>query len=552
MTRWFGLAVIISMLIAACGTETIVETVEVPVERTVEVVVEKTVEVPVEVEKAVEVTVEVEKEVIQTVVVAPELGGPVRDKDTLVVAVHKAAPTLDPLIDSVNYFETDQVFDFLIAQDADLNPIPGLATEWERIDDVTYIFKLREGVTFHNGEEFTCEDVRFSLDHMKDPETQSRRWTVWFNRVQEYECVDDFTLQLTTTSPAPSFIYDFAKLQVVPADTYQEMGGDQFGVAPVGTGPYKLIEWVQGSHATFEVNEDYWAGVPPIKNLEIRIVVEPATRVALLLSGEVDWIFEVPTSEADIIKQIPGFGVSIGPTTNMMFVGMNAFKEPFTDVRVRQAMNYAVDWDTIIETVLDGYAYRNASSAGSKLVGYDPDLAPYPYDPDKARELLAEAGYPDGFEALFDGPVGRYVRDREVAEAVAGYLNEVGITTQMNLNEWGTFWSRFLGLEIPGFYLLGCGGSSDFDLCNRLHFHSQVRGIYYNSPEVDALLDDESTTMDPEERLEKIYALLAKIQDEAPWIFGYDSPVIVANRTGLAQEVRPDLIAFFKTFSWEQ
>lgn len=545
LLRWVGIVVALSLLFVACAPQAVIETVEVPVE------VVKEVEVPVEVIKEVEVPVEVEK--IVEVPMEPGLGGPIKDTDTLIMAIHKAAPTLNPLIDSVNYFEPDQIFDEVVDLDANLKPTPSLATEWKLLDDnVTYEFTLREGVKFHNGEDFTCEDVEFSLDTMLDPALESRRAVVYFSPVTSYECVDDFTFRLTLAAPAPAFIANnFIKLQVVPADTYKEMGAEQFGITPVGTGPYKLIEWVQGSNAVLEGYEDYWDGAPDIKHVEMKTVIDPTTRVALFLSDEVDWIFAVPAQESKVIGQIPGFEVLTGPTTNMIFIGMNAFKEPFTDKRVRQAMNYAVDWDTIIETILDGYGYRNAATAGSMLIGYDPSLEPYPYDPEKAKELLAEAGYPDGFEVMFDGPVGRYIKDKEVSEAVAGYLNEIGISTQMNLNEWGTFWERFLGKEIPGLYFLGCGGSADFDLCNRLHFHSLVRGIYYNTPEGDVLLDEISSTLDPEERLDKIHEFLQFIQDEAPWVFAYDEANIVASRIGLKQEIRPDLIARANTFSWE-
>ena len=455
-------------------------------------------------------------------------------------------------MDAIPYLESEPVFDFVVDLDKDMKLAPGLATEWKLSEDsLTYEFKLRKGVKFHNGDEFTCGDVQFSLTTIMDPGVVSRR-AHYFKPVESSECVDDYTFRLKLTAPMPSFLLNnMIKIPVVPADTYNQMGAEQFGITPVGTGPYRLVEWVQGSKAVLEANEDYWGGAPSIKHLTVLVVTDPSTRLAMLYSGDVDWAFAVPGTEANIMKQVPGLEVQDVRTTSMIFIGMNSLKGPFTDIRLRQAVNYAVDWDTIIQTILVGYGYRNPSSVGESIYGYDPTLAPYPYDPEKAKALLAEAGYPNGLEVQFDGPVGRYVKDKEVAEAVAGYLNEVGVTTKMNLNEWGTFWEGFLSKKIPGLYLVGCGGALDFDLCNRLHFHSKVRGIYYNTPESDAKLDSISSSLVPAERLVEIHEYLRFIQNEAPWIFAYDEASIVGNRIGLTQELRADLTARPASFSWK-
>lgn len=485
---------------------------------------------------------------------ASAAGGPVKGKDTLVMAVGRAAATLDPTIDSVNYNETMQIFDRLIELSADMKPEAGLATDWRQVDPVTWEFNLRKGVKFSNGDDFTCNDAKFTLDRILDPATKSRQVPVYFSEVNTSKCVDDFTFQITTKNPYPAFIERISFFRIVPAKAFQEMGADKFAANPIGSGPYKFVSWTQGSQMVLTANETHWRGAPPIKNLEIRNVIESSTRLAMLKSGEVDFIDNVPPCDAASLAADPNLAVEDTRSLNAIFIGMSDLKPPFDNIKLRQALNYAVDWDEIIKTVLCGYGYRNASSIGALTFGYDPDLKPYPYDPQKAKDLLTAAGFPNGLEAQFDGPNGRYARDKEVSEAVAGYLSNIGVKTKMNLQEFNTFFSRFLAKELTGFYLLGCDNTvgGDFDLCNRLHFHSKVRGIYYNTPKVDALLDEEASIVDRAEREKKLKALLAVIQEEAPWIFAFDNAKLDAHRKSLKMVMRPELgIERVDLMSWQ-
>lgn len=484
---------------------------------------------------------------------APAVGGPLRDRASLIMAVQKAAPSLDPTIDTVNYYETDQIFDWLIATDANMKLVPGLATEWKQTDALNWQFKLRQGVKFQNGDPFTCADVKFTLDRIMNPDTKSRQLATYFSDVATVRCVDDFTLQVATKLPNPVFLGRFSFLRVVPAKAFQQLGEAQFALKPIGSGPYRLVDWTQNSKATLEAFDGYWAGSPSIKHLEIRTVTEPSTRLAMLRSGQVDWIYDVPPCDAADVAKDPNLEVSSTRSMNAMFVGINSFQKPMDDVRVRRALNYAVNWDEIIKSVLCGYGYRNAASTGSYVLGYDTALKPYSYDPVKAKQLLSEAGVGSSFNIAFEGPVGRYKQDKEVGQAVAGYLKDVGVTSDLRQTDFTTFFSRVLAKNIAGVFLLGCVsvGGGDFDLCNRLWFHSKVRGFYYSTPQVDALLDAEASTLDPVQRLTKLQALMGVIQSEAPWIFGYDEAVIVANRKGLAQELRPDLSALVFPMRWK-
>jgi len=472
----------------------------------------------------------------------------------VVIATQWVPTSLDPTIDSIMYSEWLHVFDRIIDVSSEVKLVPSLATSWQNVDPVTWEFKLRQGVKFHNGKPLTAKDVKFTMDRILDPNTKSRQVSVWFNQVASLAVVDDYTFRVTTKVPYPSFPEYFSFLTVVPADTFQEMGAEKFAQNPVGTGPYKLVEWVKGDHVTLEANPDYWGGAPSIKKVTIRNVVEPSTRLAMLRSGDADIIDIVPYSEVGALAADPQFKTGEHQSMEVVWIGMNSFKPPFTDVKVRQAFNYAVNWDEIIQKVLYGKAVHVASSIGELTFGWDSNLKPYPYDPEKAKQLLAEAGYPQGLTVDFDCPTGRYAMDKDVCEAVASQLAKASIKANLKTAEWGVFWTKFLAKELPGLHLVGCQNASggDFDLCNRLHYHSKVRGIYYNSPKVDALLDEEASIMDRSAREAKLKLLLAVIKDEAPWIFGYQEKFVVAHKKDLNWTPRADVFLRANQMSWSK
>lgn len=486
----------------------------------------------------------------------------------LVVATLFKITTLDPMIDSVPYSEIKLLMDPLISLSPEMKPEPGLVTEWKLVDPTTWELKLRQNVKFHNGDPFTAQDVKFNFDRILNPDTKSRQVPVYYSKVKDTVVVDDFTIRITSKEPWPGMLEAISFMRVAPAKYFQQVGAEAFAQKPVGTGPYKFVEWVKDSYVTLEANNDYWRGAPKIKRVTFRSVVEAPTRLAQLLTGEVDLIDKVPPPDADTVKNNPSLQLQTVRSMNQMFIGLNTFEKPFDDVRVRQAMNYAVNWDEIIQYVLNGYAYRNASSVGALTQGYDPNLKPYPYDPAKAKQLLAQAGYSDGFETTLDGPIGRYNADKEVAEAIVGQLARVGVRVKYNGSEFNAFFTRFLSdaqlpmdngargkaSAIKGMYLLGCANTvgGDFDLCNRLYFHSKVRAIYFNTPRLDEMLDAVSSEANREARIQKAQETLKVIQQEAPWVFGYDDAALYGLKKGLTWTPRPDDFIDVYTASWQQ
>ncbi len=487
---------------------------------------------------------------------------------TDIVAASSFIPTtLDPTIDSTPYTEIKLMMDPLFALSPEMKIEPGLATAWKTIDNTTWELTLRPGVKFHNGDPFTAADVKFNFDRILDPATKSRQPSAYYALVKDTQVVDDLTLRILTKAPWPTLPESVSYMRVAPAKYFKEVGADAFAQKPVGTGPYKFVEWVKGSHVKLEANESYWGGAPKIKRATLLHVPEAVTRVSQLLSGEVDLVHKVPPADAARVRSRSELELTTARSMNAIIIGMNSFAKPFNDVRVRRALNYAVNWDEIISKVLSGFAYRNASSIGASTFGYDPSLKPYPYDPAKAKQLLAEAGYPNGFDTTFDGPVGWYNQDKEIAEAIAGDLAKVGVRARSVGTEFQAHVTKFLGdatlpmgdgqraraSALQGLYMFGCanGVGGAFDFCNRLHLHSKVRGIYYNKPELDALLDKASETLDPASRLRQDQEILKYIQDEAPWIFAYDDAVLFGMKKGLKFTPRPDDFVDIARMSWQ-
>jgi peptide/nickel transport system substrate-binding protein len=289
-----------------------------------------------------------------------------------------------------------------------------------------------------------------------------------------------------------------------------------------------------------EAFDKHWRGAPKIRRIVFKPVPEPSTRAAGLRTGQLDLITNVPPSLARELEHVPGIKVLRVPSTWIIYLGLNAFKKPLSDVRVRQALNYATDVDAIIKSVLEGNGRRLPGPLTPLMFGYDPGVKGYPYDPAKAKRLLAEAGYPEGVEITLDSPDGRYQGDKEIAEALAGQWQKAGFKPKVQVAEWGAYFQRYLGKQFPDAYLLGLGGPmQDGDELYNL-VSSKGRGLYYKNEKVDALFDAGRSTMDPAKR-RKIYSDLAKAMvEDATWVFLMQQVDIYAMRDRLDWTARPD------------
>jgi peptide/nickel transport system substrate-binding protein len=438
----------------------------------------------------------------------------------------------------------------LTALDDELNLIPWLAESWENIDELTWEFKIRQGVVFHDGTPLTAEDFKFSFEHVLDPANESRRLTQ-VSIIQTVETPDDFTLRLITAEPAAALLSKLQAIYALPAATYQEMGPEQFALNPVGTGPYRVAEWVRDSHVRLERYDDYWRGPVELETAEFRPIPEAATRVAALQAGELDVATLIPTIDVPVIEANPDLSIRQVPSLRVIFCGMNTFAEPFTDVRVRQALNYAVDVQSIIDNLLSGFGTRLASVSGPAEFGFNPNLEPYPYDPERAMQLLTEAGFPNGFSTTLDTPIGRYLQDVEVSQAIAGMLGEVGVQVEVRQAEFNEYFDRWLAEDIEGLYFLGNGATTlDADGVMDGHFDSERRGLYYNSPESDEMIHAALQEFDPARREALYHELMAYLHDQAPWIFLYVQEDIYGTAANLVWAPRPDETLNVWSMSW--
>ena len=435
------------------------------------------------------------------------------------------------------------MFDSLFHRDDNMQIIPWLAESVENPDELTWRFHLREDVKFHNGNEFKANDVKFTLDRLMEEDS------VWTNRdfVDRIEVIDDYTVDIITQSPYAAFMTNVVLWHMTDEEYFNEVGQEGFLRSPMGTGPYKFVEWVQAEQVVFEANEDYWRGAPKTKTVIFKPIPEAATRLAALETGGVDIIVNVPP---EYINHV-GSGIEIAtiPGTRAFFLGMNVNVEPFDDVRVRQAMNYAVDVDAIIEFVLNGLARRIDNPLLPEAFGYTPTPV-YHYDPEKAVSLLTEAGYPDGFEITIDANPDL----KEIAEVIAGQLREIKITANIEIMENAAFVAKYE----PGnsqAYLSSWGNSeTDADGILSKQFYSkrygcdlvtynypdpssgfgdEVKGCYYTgygNLAVDEAVEEGKTNVDSEARKAAYGKALNIIVEEAPWVFLYNPSEIYAHR----------------------
>jgi peptide/nickel transport system substrate-binding protein len=457
--------------------------------------------------------------------------------------------SLDPTVDinktSINVQYT--MFDPLVNNTPDNEIIPWLATSWEPVEPTRWRFNLREGVTFHNGEPFNAESVAFSVDAYNNSQGEGSKL---FGFIQDVEVVDDLTVDIITDKPNPIVPRTMAFLMALPPQYYAEQGPEAFTLAPVGTGPFEFDEWQTGVQIKVKANPDYWRGAPRLDEVFFKPGPEASTRAALLETGEADIIANVPPELADQLATKDGLRVSQTPSLRMIFVEFNPFEPPFDDVRVRQAFNHAVDKESLINNILGNYATRIKGVVLPGWLGYNPDaLTDYEYDPEKARQLLADAGYADGLEADFWFPIGRYLKDKEVAEAIAGQLQEVGVTLKMEGSDIGTLVQRIHTQTLPGLHFFSMAPLiMDPDYLYRTHFSSEGLNQYGWTERTDADIEAGISTVDEAER-DRIYAELDQYltNEHVPWIYMYQQNLIYGVNDDLEWTPRSDEIIDLRT-----
>lgn len=485
---------------------------------------------------------------ILALVVLVIAGGLVYAQDTeLVIARPSDALSLDAQVESTapGAWVYGNIIEPLIALKADGSIEPRLATDWEYIDNTRLRFTLREGVNFHDGTPFNADAVKFTWDRslFSDP---PGRWSGLAGPVSAVEVVDEYTVDIVSSVPyGPLLLTATMVYTGVVSPAAVEKYGDDYGRNPVGTGPFKFVEWVTNQRIVLEANENYWRGAPELDRVVFRVIPEDGARMLSLRAGEVDMVLNPPPSDLPAFASDANFTVAQADSVQVFYLGFNLEKAPTDDLRVRQAVHHALDIPLIVESILEGGATVATSVISPGVFGHiDMELGErYAYDPERAGELLTEAGWVDedgdGIREKDGQPLvldvlpanGRYLRDIEVAEVIQEFMRQVGIEASLDVFEWATAFP--LSQEDPlqyhavSFAWLTTTTDADYTLFSNFHSEELPPNSWnkyrFADPEVDQWLEQARGSIDQEERA-RLYALVQqRLAEELPSIPIYNT-----------------------------
>ncbi len=466
------------------------------------------------------------------------------------------------------------IFDTLVMKEASGKIKPGLAESWRVVDDLTWEFKLRKGVRFHDGSNFTAADVVFSLDRVPNVPNSPSPFTTYTKQVTEKVVVDPWTIRLKSAAPYPQMPNDMSTVLIVSAKAAANATTEDFntGKATVGTGPFRFVRWQKGDRIELARNDGYWGDKAPWDRVTFRIITSDPTRVASLLAGEVRAIENVPTNDLARLATSTDLSIYRTVSVRLMYLHIDTARDrtpfatdkagkpldrnPLKDVRVRRAMSKAINRQALVERVMEGAAVTTGQLMPEKFFGYTPALRPEPYDPDGARKLLAEAGYPDGFGLTLHAPNNRYVNDEQVAQAVAQMLTKVGILTRVDAMPSAVFFTRASKPEFS-FILAGWGAETmeaSSPLKALLATFNKEKGMgaanrgRYSNAKLDAVLDKALATVDDGQR-EKLLQQATEIGVGDLGILPlYHQHNLWATRRGITYDARADERTFAHEF----
>jgi len=438
----------------------------------------------------------------------------------ITIVLPRSLVALDPhgaqSVEEATAVISSHVFDTLVVRDAATGELqPRLATSWQAIDETTWEFKLREGVTWHDGTPFTSADVKASLERVQSLEGPlAPLWAV----VTEVQTPDDLTVIFKTSEPQGTIPVSAALFFVTPAAHSNDEG---FFDNPIGIGPYKFVSWVRDSELRLEAIPDHWAGAPGVQTLVFRDIPEVSARVTALETGEIDFTFGLPADQLPALAENSELRIDSTPSYAYYFNWFNCSREPFTDARVRRAMAHALDLDTIVNDLLQGVGVRAQAPIPSTIFGFAPQT-PYEYDPEKAKALLAEAGLENGFETHVIWNPGSGPQDRELVQAMISYWAEIGVTVESREMERAAWLDALLALDWDMDFQTNTVRTGDADFTLRRLYVSSANRTGYANPELDTILVEAAAAADPARRQE-LYAQACKIiWDDAVGIFPFE------------------------------
>lgn len=472
--------------------------------------------------------------------------------EEIVIAVNENFISMDPhnTGDTNSNSVQSAMLEGLLGFDSEGKIITVLATEYNVSDDaLEYSFKLREGVTFHDGEAFNAEAVKVNFERIMNDE-KLRLYSRGFNIVKSVDVVSDYEVKVTLTETYGPMITRFAVAKMISPKMIKEQLSE-IPKSVVGTGPYKFVEWIQGDHLTIERNDDYWGGADRIAKITYKPVPENGSRVAMLKTGEADVIYPVPPQNISELESNKDVEINKVPSTIARYVSLNTFKEPLNNEKVRLALNHAVDKDAFLKVVNSGLGVSLDSIIPSKTIFYKKQDM-YNYDVEKAKSLLAEAGYPDGFDIEIWGNTNSDTM--KGMQFIQQQLSQIKVKVEIKSMEEATLSDEIYGAQTPEeaklmmWYVSWSSYPSDVTNATKPLFHSSsfppnsANTAYYNNPAADKLMDEANSISD-QSKQEALYAeLQQEVYADAPWIFlGVDEVVygvrsdvsgVIVNPTG--------------------
>jgi peptide/nickel transport system substrate-binding protein len=444
------------------------------------------------------------------------------------IAVGGAFTSMDPHYHTLtpNNAMNKHVFDRLVDADENFRLRPGLAESWAPVGDTTWEFRLRRGVTWHDGTPFTAEDIVATFARVPEVRNSPGSFVIYTRSVQRLEVVDDHTVRMHTATPYPLMPNLMAGLPIISRKVAPNTDTAEFnnGRAAIGTGPYRLVSYSPGSQAVFERNPNYYGAAQPWSRVDYRVIPNDGARIAALRAGDVDVIDAVPTRDVETLKANPALAIASQPALRNIFLYLDHARDrppgvsgsngealagsPLRDNRVREALSIAINRPAIVRQVMSGYATPSGQFLAAGVMGHDPSIAAPALDAARAQRLLAEAGYPNGFRVVLAGPNNRYVNDEQVLQAVAQMWSRIGVKADVQAMPSNVYFARSARDEFP-VGLSGWGTSSgepDSPMVALIASKDPARGrgtsnrSGYSSAEFDALLDRALSTIDPAPR----------------------------------------------------
>ncbi|MGD8561283.1 MAG: ABC transporter substrate-binding protein [Desulfarculaceae bacterium] len=398
---------------------------------------------------------------------------------------------------------------------------PALAVKYERLDLLSWKFYLRKGVKFHNGNPFNAADVKYTFERMGNPKVSE--FVNIGKNIDKIDVIDDYTVVIKTKTATPWFDQTLFIYFIMDKESTESRSQGEVGTKPIGTGAYKLKEWVKGSYVKLEANPDYWGGAPPIKEIESRPITESSTRFAALVSGQADLLWGVPVELYDKVAKNPKVEVVSRPARRCIFLALgNKPGTPFADIRVRKAVAMAINEDEIVAKVMRGQASKSAQIPDPPTTGYNPKIKRIEYNLAEAKKLMKAAGLEKGFDITLSGPTDRYVQDEQICEAVVKYLAKINIRAKLDVKPKSIFFPDVVAGKYP-FYLIGWfDSSSDMGrtYSKLLHTYDKEKGYggyngtRFSDPEIDKVVEDNVSIVDLAKRKKVLQDLNRKAMED--------------------------------------